>query len=99
MLQIGKQFASTETDRGIWGPSTEEPISNFVRVIRHQLPTIVTSMALITALGILYLVTTAPTYLATASLVIDIRKAQSYEQQQPGPSENDIDAGLVQTQI
>jgi polysaccharide biosynthesis transport protein len=99
MLQFNRQSPSDEAGQAIWGPSGAEPISKFIRIIRHQLPTVIVSMALVTALGLLYLFTTTPTYLATASVVIDIGKAQSYEHEQRLPSENAIDTGLVQTQI
>jgi polysaccharide biosynthesis transport protein len=99
MLHFNKQSASDETGQGIWGPSSAESISNLIRIIRHQAPTVIVSMALTTALGLVHLFTTPPTYLATASVVIDTHKAQSYEQQQPTQTESAIDAGLIQTQI
>ncbi len=99
MLQINRQFASGKASKGIWGPATAEPTSNFTQIVLHQLPIIIVSMGLITALGLLYLFTAPPTYLATALVVIDFRKAQSFEQQQPPRTDSAVDSGMVQTQI
>ena len=99
MLHSNKDFPKDETSDAILTPSTAEPFSNLTRIIRHQLPIIMVTMSLTIALGILYLVTTPPTYLAIASVVIDARKAESFEQKQPVRSDNATDAGAVDTQI
>jgi succinoglycan biosynthesis transport protein ExoP len=101
MLHTDKQFASDEASRRIWRSTSAEPLGNFVQIAVRQLPVMIISTALITALGLLYLFTTAPTYIATASVVIDVRKAQSYEAQQDKlvPTDSAVDSGTVQSQI
>lgn len=99
MLQINKQLPPNEASSGIWGASGAEPVGSLTRIIRHQLPTAIVSMVLIAGLGLLYLFITPPTYQATALVVIDTRKAQSFEQPQQIRSDSSVDAGTVQTQI
>ena len=99
MLRVNKRVPADEASQWIWGPSSTESIRYFTDIIRHQLPIFIVSMVLITALGLLYLFTTPPTYLATASVEIDARQAQSFKQQ-PNSSDNAAgDTRMVQTQI
>ncbi|MBO0732790.1 MAG: polysaccharide biosynthesis tyrosine autokinase, partial [Methylocapsa sp.] len=100
MLQINKQFASGDASKGIWGPANAESGGKFNEIIAHQLPVIIGTIVAITALGFLYLLFATPTFLATASVVLDLRKAQTFEQQQaPAHEDNMVDSGMVQTQI
>ncbi|PZR92939.1 MAG: exopolysaccharide biosynthesis protein, partial [Hyphomicrobiales bacterium] len=102
MLQTNKQFQADQAYKSIWGHSSREAISSFTRIIRHQVPTIVISMAVFTALGLIYLFTTPATYLATATVVIDGRDARSFEQQQQAvavQSESPVETRAIQTQV
>jgi polysaccharide biosynthesis transport protein len=102
MLQANKYLPADEARQGIWGPSGMDTISSFTNIIRHQVPTIVISMAAFTALGLIYLFTTPATYLATATVVIDARNAQSFEQQQEavaGQSSSPVETRAIQTQV
>src|SRR5215471_2475691 len=100
MLQINKQFASGDAGKGIWGPATAEPVGKFNEIIAHQLPLIIGTMVSIAVLGILYLIFASPTFLATATVVLDFRKAESFEQPQaPAHKDTMVDNGMVQTQI
>ena len=51
------------------------------------------------SLGVLYLFATEPTYVATASMVIDTRKAQLLDPQSASRGEINVDVGMVQTEI
>jgi uncharacterized protein involved in exopolysaccharide biosynthesis len=59
------------------GPLDSGPRNFYMRVIRHQLPIMIVFMVLSMALTLLYLFTTVPTYVATASMVIDAHKLQT----------------------
>jgi len=98
MLQINKQLRTEEAAQGGWGPSGVEPRNFFVTIIRRQLAIFIVIMTLTMALGAFYLFNATPIYVATASMVIDARKSQLYEQQSPRPDVV-VDAGMVQTQI
>ncbi len=98
MLQINQHSLPPEPDHGIWGPFGPEPRNLFTGVIRRQLPIFLGLMTLSVALGLIYLFTAVPTYIATASMLIDTRKAQVFEPQ-TAHSEVVVDAGMVQSQI
>jgi len=99
MLRVNKCVPADEASQWIWGPSSTESIRYFTGTIRHQLPIVIVSMALIMALGLLYLFTTPPTYLATASVEIDARRAESFKQQPVSSDNAAVDTQMVQTQI
>jgi polysaccharide biosynthesis transport protein len=99
MLNSNKSCPRDDTSQGFGSLSAAEPFSSVTRVFRHQMPVVVVSMSLVMVLGFLYLFTTQPTYLASATVVIDARKAESFENGQPVRGDNAIDAGAVQTQI
>jgi len=98
MQQIDQHSPQDAPDQGIWGPFGPDPRNLFTGVIRRQLPVFFGLLALSAALGLTYLFTAVPTYIATASMLIDTRKAQVFEQQ---TTRNDVvvDAGMVQSQI
>lgn len=98
MLKPNQHRSLDEADPGIWGASRPEPWSVFIGIIRRQLPIFLGLTALILSLGLTYLYTAVPTYTATASLLIDTRKAQVLEKQTDF-SNVVVDTGMVQSQI
>ena len=66
--------------------------------LRRQYRAIAVAVAIAVALGFIYALTTPPTYTATASLLIDTKKAQLFQQQSMF-SEMPIDAGMVDSQV
>ncbi|MCI0598514.1 MAG: polysaccharide biosynthesis tyrosine autokinase [Beijerinckiaceae bacterium] len=56
-------------------------------------------MVLTIALALIYLLTTVPTYVATAYMVIDERKLQMLDPREDAGGNGNVDTGLVSTQI
>lgn len=67
-------------------------------IIRRRLPLILLTMAITIALGLAYVLTAPAKFTATATMVIDPRKAQGFQQQVP-VGESSLDAGTVETQV
>ena len=66
--------------------------------LRRQYRAIAVAVAIALALGFIYALTTPPTYTATASLLIDTKKVQLFQQQSMF-SEMPMDAGMVESQV
>ncbi len=98
MLELNKRPPPDESAQTIWGPPGGESRSFLKKLMQRQLPTIIVLMILTIGLGVFYALTAAPIYTAAASIVIDIRNPQSFQQKSPGP-EPPIDASEVPTQI
>src|SRR4029077_4427975 len=78
--------------------SPAELVRSFIAFLRRQLPTILFIALLTTALGVVYLLTTPPSYTAHASMIIDTRKVQLF-QQGAVLGENTVDTGMVDSQV
>ena len=100
MLQRNRQATSGEPDvlNAIEGSSLAETISSITGVIRRQLPIFLVVIALSVGLGLVYLLTTPSRFTAKATMVIDTRKVQLF-QQQSVLGDIPVDAGTVQTQV
>ena len=81
------------------GPLELGPRNFYMRVIRHQLPIMIVFMVLSMALTFLYLFTTVPTFVATASMVIDARKLQTLNPQTAASGAVNVDTSMVQTEM
>jgi succinoglycan biosynthesis transport protein ExoP len=100
MLKVDKRLLSDEMSTKSGGPLGAGPRNFYMRIIRHQLPIMVVFFILSMTLGVIYLLVTVPTYVATATMMIDTRKAQLLDPQAShGNSEPNVDIGMVQTQI
>jgi polysaccharide biosynthesis transport protein len=100
MLKVDKRLLSDEMSPRAGGPLGAGPRNFYMRIIRHQLPIMVVFFILSMTLGVIYLLVTVPTYVATASMMIDTRKAQLLDPQtSQRNSEPNVDIGMVQTQI
>jgi polysaccharide biosynthesis transport protein len=99
MLKVDKRLISDESNAAALSPLESGPRNFYTRVIRHQLPIMIVFMALTMALAMLFLFTTVPTYVATASIVIDARKAQMLNPQFASRGEVNVDTSMVQTEI
>lgn len=98
MLKVDKRLLSNEMSPNAGGPPELGPRNFYMRIIRHQLPIMLVFFILCMSLGVIYLFVTKPTYVATASMMIDTRKAQLLDPQAKG-GEPTVDVGMVQTQI
>ena len=99
MLKVDKSLLSDEAGPNTMSPLHSGPRNFYVRVLRHQLPIMIVFMVLSVALSLLYLFTTTPTFVATASMVIDARKAQLLNPQSATRSDVNVDVSAVQTEI
>ena len=99
MLKVDKRLISDESGAPAPSPLDSGPRNFYMRVIRHQLPIMIVFMILSMALAALFVFTTVPTYVATASIVIDARKAQLLNPQSASRGEINVDTSMVQTEI
>jgi succinoglycan biosynthesis transport protein ExoP len=99
MLKVEKRLLSEEASPKTLGPLDSGPRSFYVRVMRHQLPIMIVFMVLSMAIALLYLFTTVPTFVATATMVIDTRKVQMLNPDSVSRSEVNVDAPMVQTEM
>jgi polysaccharide biosynthesis transport protein len=74
-----------------------ERLASFRSFVRRQLPIIVFVALLTNALGIVYVLTTPPSYTAQALMIIDTGRPQMFQQQ--GSGEPVVDSGLVESQV
>jgi succinoglycan biosynthesis transport protein ExoP len=100
MLQVtkGSPLPSSHESAGLNRPSLEDPLQAFTGVIRRHFPIFLILTACSLSLGLLYLFTTPSSYTATATMVIDTRKVQVF-QQQSVLGDIAMDAAMVQTQV
>jgi succinoglycan biosynthesis transport protein ExoP len=97
MLQkIERQTSWTRLDAR--KPSSAELFSSVVAFLRQQYPVIVVTILVALALGAVYLVSAKPTFTATATLIIDSRKNQLF-QQQSVLGDIPVDSSSVESQV
>ncbi|MCK1498432.1 polysaccharide biosynthesis tyrosine autokinase [Bradyrhizobium sp. 188] len=98
MLQVNKP--SSEINRGYAEAehSPTQTLTSYVDIIRRQFPTIVAIVSACVVLALLYLFTAAPQFTSTASMVIDTRKVQLF-QQQSVLGDVAVDSATVETQV
>jgi succinoglycan biosynthesis transport protein ExoP len=100
MLHVtkGAELSAPDEDKVAAGSSLTETFNSFIGIVRRQLPIFLILIACSATLGLFYLLTTPSSYTATATMVIDTRKVQLF-QQQSVLGDITIDAGTVQTQV
>jgi succinoglycan biosynthesis transport protein ExoP len=79
-------------------PGPGEFFASFSRLIRRQFPVIVSIVFAMLFLGVVYLVTTPPSYTSQATMIIDTRKVQVFQQ----PSivgDVAVDSAMVVSQV
>lgn len=97
MLQVNKP--SSEINRGYAeAESSTQPLTSYLDIVRRQFPTIVAIVSACVILALLYLFTAAPQFTSTASMVIDTRKVQLF-QQQALLGDVAVDSATVETQV
>ncbi|TQF33454.1 polysaccharide biosynthesis tyrosine autokinase [Bradyrhizobium sp. UNPA324] len=98
MLQVNKP--SSEINRGYAEAesSPTQTLTSYIEIIRRQFPTIVAIVSTCVILAVLYLFTAAPQFTSTASMVIDTRKVQLF-QQQSVLGDIAVDSATVETQV
>ena len=99
MLKVDKRLLSDEMSPERGRGLGIGPRNFYTRIIRHQLPIMLVFLFLSMTLGVIYLFVTIPTYVATATMMIDTRKVQLFDPQAGRSGEPPVDNGMVQTQI
>ncbi len=97
MLQTTKDQSTVQHEQEIVLP--EETLAHLVSFIRRQFPVIVFVTLVGMALGVVYLVTTPPSYTAHAKLLVDSRKINLFQQQQSILGDIPIDTASVESQV
>ena len=100
MLQRNRQLVSAEAEgvNGLQGTSLTDTLASVTGIIRRQLPIFLVVIAVFITFGLLYLLTTPSRFTAKATMVIDTRKVQLF-QQQSVLGDIPVDAGTVQTEV
>src|SRR4051812_14657337 len=99
MLQISK--IPTQVDRAIRPievPSLAETVDGLFSYLRRQAWVIATCTALAVLGGLAYVLTAAPSYTSLATMIIDTRKFQGF-QQQSIVNDIPIDSTAVESQV
>jgi len=98
MLQVNKPSPEINRDYAEIQSSPAQVLTFYVEIIRRQFPTIVAIVSACVILALLYLFTAAPQFTSTASMVIDTRKVQLF-QQQSVLGDIAVDSATVETQV
>src|SRR5579872_3173124 len=83
---------------GSFGPSWSDTVKPTIDFLRRRYPAIVFAIAIAIGLGLVYMITAAPKFTATATMIIDTKKAQLFGQQSIF-SELPMDSGAVESQV
>src|SRR5690242_17545247 len=99
MLQVNKASPLASDDVERLTPSQLVKIfSSFKLILKRQFRVFLVLMACTTALGLLYLFITPPSFTASGTMVIDSHRLQML-QQKPDQGAIQIDTGAVQTEV
>lgn len=79
-------------------PPPSETLVSISGFIRRQYPVIALATAVMVALGLVYVGTTPPSYTGTASMIIDSKRVQLFQQQSMF-SDLPVDASMVESQV
>ena len=78
--------------------ATAEIFQSILDFLRRQYRVIGLAVAIVVTMGFIYLLTTPSSYTATATMLIDTKKVQLFQQQSMF-SEMPIDAGSIESQV
>src|SRR3954454_12612039 len=95
MLQINKniELAAPQVEKRL----PADVLQQAIKFVRRQYVVIAVALAITTMLGIVYLITTPPSFSAFAKMIIDTRKVQLFQQQIMG--DIGVDTAAVESQI
>ncbi len=98
MLQVNKPTSEINRDFAEADDSVSQTLTSYLDIVRRQFPTMIAIVSACVILALLYLFTAAPLFTSTASMVIDTRKVQLF-QQQSVLGDIAIDSATVETQV
>ena len=99
MLQYNRLPTATESNI----PSSEtsspaEVVTTFIQLVYRQFPVILLVTLLTTALGVLYLLITPPSYTALATMIIDTKRSPLFQQGTP-VGDIAVESAIVASQV
>ena len=98
MLQVNRSKAEINRELVEAEDSPLQAIGSYLTIVRRQFPTIIAILTACIIVALLYLFTAAPQFTSTASMVIDTRKVQMF-QQQSVLGDIAVDSATVETQV
>ncbi len=98
MLQVNRAPSEINRDAGDFEDSSSQSLASYLEIVRRQFPTMLAIVAACVVVALLYLFTAAPKFTSTASMVIDTRKVQLF-QQQSVLGDIAVDSATVETQV
>ncbi|MET4605074.1 succinoglycan biosynthesis transport protein ExoP [Bradyrhizobium sp. JR4.1] len=98
MLQVNKPSSEINRDYAESESSPAQTLTSYLDIVRRQFPTMIAIVSACVILAVLYLFTAAPLFTSTASMVIDTRKVQLF-QQQSVLGDIAVDSATVETQV
>jgi len=98
MLQVNKPTSEINRDFAEADGSPSQSLTSYLDIVRRQFPTMVAIVSACVILALLYLFTAAPQFTSTATMVIDTRKVQLF-QQQSVLGDIAVDSATVETQV
>ena len=79
-------------------PSPEDLLAAYLKFLKRSYPLILAVAGLTVALGLTYVFVAAPRFTATATMIIDTRKVQLFQQQQM-ISDMAVDTSMIESQV
>jgi succinoglycan biosynthesis transport protein ExoP len=98
LQQLDKRSAQSEDRAVMTIPPASEAVSDYIKIISRQFPMMLVIAVVCLVVGLLYLLTASSRFTSTASLVIDTRKVQLF-QQQSVLGDVTVDSATVETQV
>ncbi|WP_407192941.1 polysaccharide biosynthesis tyrosine autokinase [Bradyrhizobium sp. STM 3566] len=98
MLQLNKPAAEINREFVEMQGLQSRSVASYLSIIRRQFPTMIAILSACVIVALVYLFTAIPQYTSTASMVIDTRKVQLF-QQQSMLGDVAIDSSTVETQV
>ncbi|SDH20398.1 succinoglycan biosynthesis transport protein ExoP [Bradyrhizobium sp. Rc2d] len=98
MLQVNRPSSEINRDYAEVESSPAQTLTSYLEIVRRQFPTMIAIVSACVILALLYLFTAAPQFTSTASMVIDTRKVQLF-QQQSVLGDIAVDSATVETQV
>ncbi|MBH5399945.1 polysaccharide biosynthesis tyrosine autokinase [Bradyrhizobium sp. CNPSo 4010] len=98
MLQVNKPKSEINRELIKFEGPDSQALASYLDIVRRQFPTMVAIVSACVILALLYLFTAAPQFTSTASMVIDTRKVQLF-QQQSVLGDVAVDSATVETQV
>jgi polysaccharide biosynthesis transport protein len=107
MLQINKTSPRPDQESTLGAPedesvtmvaSLDQTVKSIASIVGRQFPVFLVVIPCVMTLGLLYLLTTPPSYTAVAKMLIDTRKVPAFQQQQMAADQT-IDNVAVATQV